>query len=140
RYLECAWPGVVSLDDLDERVTLNVAKCYRQSMSNLVIYLQSCADTSHFSKHFSLFVQSAMTRPNLVILECGYWGIPGHGPVPVAVYAEWLEAVMAAESLEKQAILDAVHILRSAKAQQLHPTAPAKGDTRAHSEVDLRFA
>ncbi|WP_156362579.1 hypothetical protein [Rubellimicrobium mesophilum] len=138
-WLDAAWPGAESVSDIEGQVCLRLGELYAGGFKNLVVYLQSCGDDRHFSGQLPGFFNSAIGTPDRFILQCGYYGIPGHSnSVPSSVYYPWVQAAVLAPSSEKQALLDAYHQIVSAASvgpSSVGSTSPEK--TRAFSAQDL---
>lgn len=138
-YLKAAWPSANAIAGV-AGVDLNLASCYASHFSNLVVYLQSCGDSHHFTNHFSKFVEVGLKNSNRFILDTGYWGIPGHsGSVPASAYTDWMRAALASESTEKQSVMDAYHAIRSSTASASPRPVPV-GEQKNPDEADIRMS
>ena len=106
-YLRWAWNSAASFDQIKDYVISDLPAAYGVDFKNMVIYLQSTGDTLHFHTQMPNFVQTAVKRPENFILNCGYWGVPGHSSsIPSRVYYDWVRAVVASPWFDRQAILD----------------------------------
>ena len=142
RQLLRVWPDASSLAEIGSRVTLDLPTAYAKGFDNLVIYLQSIGDLRHYGTQMPAFCEAGLKRPDRFILHCGYWGIPGHsGSIPGKAYSAWVKAVVTAPWLDRQAILDAHHVLTALPRQPDNGSTPPSLVRPGHamaSPTDLR--
>lgn len=108
RYLEACWPSL-TIDEVSEKVCLDVCPLYSGPFENSVIYVQSAGDTAHNVNQMQPFLQavwgSGDAKKNLV-LHSDFWGKMGHGGVvPPSAYLPWMKASVIAPSTDREALL-----------------------------------
>jgi hypothetical protein len=137
-YLNLAWNGAGSFGEIDDRVFTNMAVAYGNGFRNMVIYLQSAGDIRHYKTQMADFCKVGLKSPEQFILNCGYWGIPGHSnSIPSKDYYLWVKAIVAAPWFDRQAILNAYYILSTQTATFVAKPVVKKDDTEGSKNIQF---
>ena len=120
-FLKYAWPDAKSIENVGHQLVTDLPAAYAKGFANMVIYLQSTGDLLHFTTQMPAFCDAGLKKPEQFILNCGYWGIPGHSnSVPSKEYYMWVKAVVAAKWFDRQSILDNYHLIVARTAAATH--------------------
>lgn len=107
KFMDIAWPGVTQIEDLRKNIITNVAKLYLRRFNSTVIYIQNNSDNLHVKNHLSEFARVGFANNSKFILDCSYWGVPGHsGSVPKKVHENWVSAALSSKRFDRDEILD----------------------------------
>lgn len=140
KYMAVAWPSKASLGDVSNDLVLNLPKAYAAGFENMVVYLQSAADMRHYERQFPKFCRVAVKNVNNFILQCSYWGVPGHArSIPPSAFLPWLKALISADTLERQDILDTYHAIVSSSLASSSIQQPHQLEAK-HAADDLKMA
>ena len=138
-YLNLAWNGARSFDEIKDSAFTNLTLAYGQGFKNIVIYLQSAGDIRHYKTQMGDFCKVGLESPEQFILNCGYWGVPNHSnSVPSQEYYRWVKATVAAPWFDRQAILDTYNMLST----QINALPAKMPDKKCNAETpkSLKFA
>jgi hypothetical protein len=145
RQLRLVWPAASSIAEIGKRVTIDLPAAYDSGFENMIVYLQSNGDLRHYGTQMSVFCKVGLKQPERFILQCGYWGVPGHShSIPINEYRVWVKAISKTTWFDRPSILDAYHTLISTS-QHFPPThgqpkpLPSRSDTHANQQ-SLRIA
>lgn len=98
-YSRAAW-GVESLEQIEEKIPLNLVGLYDQFFPNTIGYIQNLWDWIHIQKHQLPFLEAHGDHPRLLMLM-GRWGDglvdSGHIPAPKGLVRSFLAAAASAD-------------------------------------------